>query len=372
MSITASLLFRSVALSALLLTLPFSFTRTSASFLGAPPSVCEGGSSANQINTSPQDNSADLARARQLLDQGKTDDALALLTQISLREPKLPGLARDLSAAYYKKSDYAQAIPHLRQALDEDASDKEATQLLGLSYYFTGKPAEAIPFLERAQSWVRVANVDALYVLGLCYISTENYDAARQAFAKMFDASPDSAASYLFTGRMLVRQEIKPVAERYLQKAVALDPRLPMAHYLLGELYLSQSKTREAVVALQQEIAINPAFAGAYYTLADAQARLEKYDDAQRLLQRSIWLDPTSTGPYILLGQVLEKKGETELAARTLQRALTMDPNNPLPHYLLGQAYQRLGRKQDADHEFQVSDQLRQRQGQPQNQTAHP
>ena len=97
-----------------------------------------------------------------------------------------------------------------------------------------------------------------------------------------------------------------------------------------------------------------------------------KHDDAQRLLQRSIWLDPTSTGPYILLGQVLEKKGETELAARTLQRAVTMDPNNPLPHYLLGQAYQRLGRKQDADHEFQVSDQLRQRQAQPQNQTAHP
>ena len=328
--------------------------------------------SSAQDKPAGQSNSADLARARQLLDQGKTDDALALLTQISLREPKVPGLARDLGVAYYKKSDFAQAIPHLRQALDDDASNKEAAQLLGLSYYFTGEPAEAIPLLERAQSWVRVANVDALYVLGLCYISTENYDAARQTFAKMFDASSDSAASYLFTGRMLVRQEIKPVAERYLQKAVALDPRLPMAHYLLGELYLSQSKTPEAIAALQQEIAINPAFAGAYYTLADAQARLEKYDDAQRLLQRSIWLDPTSTGPYILLGQVLEKKGETELAARTLQRALTMDPNNPLPHYLLGQAYQRLGRKQDADHEFQVSEQLRQRQAQPQKQTSHP
>jgi tetratricopeptide (TPR) repeat protein len=308
-----------------------------------------------------QDKSPDLTRAQQLLDTGKTDEALTLLKQISLRDPNRKGLARELGVAYYKKSDFAQALPYLRQAHDEDRDDKEAIQLLGLSYYFTGKTADAIPLLERTQSWYRVANVDALYVLGLCYLSTENYDSARKAFAAMFDIPLDSAASYLFTGRMLVRQEIKPLAEQYLQKAIALDSKLPLAHYLLGELYLSESKTPEAIGELQKEIAINPGFAGAYYRLADAQRRVEKYDEAERLLQRSIWLDPTSTGPYILLGQVLEKKGETELAARTLQRVLTMDPNNPVPHYLLGQAYQRMGRTKDADREFKMSEQLRQR-----------
>jgi tetratricopeptide (TPR) repeat protein len=309
-----------------------------------------------------QDNSPDLSRAKLLREQGKTDEALALLNQISVREPRQKGLAREFGIAYYKKSDFAKAAPYLRQAQDEDAQDKEVVQLLGLSYYFSGKPADAISLLERAQSWVPVANVDALYVLGLCYLSTENYDAARGAFAKMFATPADSAASYLFTGRMLVRQEVKPVAERYLQEAVTLDPKLPMAHYLLGELYLSESKVAEAIGALEKEMNINPAFAGTYYKLAEAQARVEKYDEAERLLQRSIWLDPNSTGPYILLGEVLQKKGETDLAARTLQRVLAMDPNNPLPHYMLGRVYQQLGRKDEADREFKFSEELRQRQ----------
>jgi len=307
-----------------------------------------------------QDNSADLSRARHLLDQGKTDEGMTLLKEISLREPKMKGLAREMGVAFYKKSQFAQAVPYLQQALDEDTGDKESTQLLGLSYYFTGKPAAAIPFLQRSQAWYRVANVDAMYVLGLCNLSTQNYDAAREAFAKMFDAPKDSPAAYLLTARMLIRQDINSTGEEYARKAIALDPKLPLAHYLLGELYLSQSKVPEAIVELQKELEVNPGFAGVYYKLADADLRAEKLEDAERLLQRSIWLDPDSTGPYILLRKVLEKKSDFELAARTLQRVLAMDPNNPLPHYLLGQAYHRMGRDEDAQREFKLSEQLRQ------------
>jgi tetratricopeptide (TPR) repeat protein len=307
-----------------------------------------------------QDNSADLGRARHLLDQGKTEEGMALLKEISLREPKLKGLAREMGIVFYKKSQFALAVPYLQQALDEDANDKETIQLLGLSYYFIGKFTSAIPLLQHSQSWYRVANVDAMYVLGLCNLSTQNYDDAREAFAKMFDAPKDSPAAYLFTARMLIRQDINTVGEEYGRKAVALDPKLPLAHYLLGELYLSQSKVPEAIAELQKELEVNPGFAGVYYKLADADLRTEKLEDAERLLQRSIWLDPDSTGPYILLGKVLEKKGDFELAVRTLQRVLAMDPNNPLPHYLLGQAYHRMGRDDDAQREFKLSEQLRQ------------
>lgn len=309
----------------------------------------------------PQVNNVDLARARDLLDHGKIDDGITLLKDISASQPNLKGLAHEWGVAYYKKSSYKQAVPFLQQALKENADDTEAIQLLGLSYYFNGRTADAIPLLERALSWYPAANVDAQYVLGLCYILTQNYDAARAAFAKMFETPPDSGPSYLFTAQMLARHDINAVAEQYCNKAIALDPKLPLAHFLLGELYLTQVKVPEAVAELQKELEINPGYAGAYYRLADAEFRLDKFDDAQKLLERSIWLDPNSTGPYILLGKVLEKKGEYELASRMLEHALNMDPNNQLPHYLLGQAYHRLGRDQEADREFKLSEQLRQR-----------
>jgi tetratricopeptide (TPR) repeat protein len=311
-------------------------------------------------NAQAQDKAEDLTLAHGLLERGKTDEAFAVLQRISARQPQLKGLAHEMGVALYKKSNFAGSIPSLLKAVDEDHGDKEAIQLLGLSYYFTGKFADAIPLLERSQSWYRVANVDALYVLGLCEIFVKNLDGARAVFAKMFDVPPDSGASYLFTARMLIRQDLGVAGESYAQKAVALDPKLPLAHYLLGELYLSQSKIPEALIELQKEMDVNPGYAGVYYKLADADMRLEKYEEAERLLQRSIWLDPASTGPYILLGKVLEKKGESELAVRTLRRALTMDPSNPISHYVLGQAYHQMGRNDEANNEFKLAEQLRQ------------
>ena len=276
-------------------------------------------------------------------------------------ESKAGGLSHELGAAYYKKGDYLKATGYLKQAVEENPKDSEAVQLLGLSYYLAGRPNEAIPFLEKVQTWYSFANVDAAYILGVCYIQAKNYPQARSAFARMFDVPADSAASYLFTARMLLRQEFDPIAEEYAQKAVALDPKLPLAHFLLGELYLYKSRIPEAITEFEKEKAINPAHAPTYYKLADAYSRIQKFDDAERLLQRSIWLDATSTGPYILMGKVLEKKGEFDLAVRALQRAVTMDPNNSITHHLLGQAYRDLGRNEDAERELKLAEQLQER-----------
>jgi len=295
---------------------------------------------------------------RRLSRQGKYDEALAQLQDLAAKQVVLKGLSHQFGVTYFKKADYRKAVESFKKALEEDPEDNEAIQLMGLSYYLAGKSAEAIGPLEKVQTWYATANVDAAYILGICYMQTKDYPSARKAFAKMFAVPADSAASYLFTARMLLRQDFGPVAEEYAKKAVELDPKLPLAHSLLGELYLYKSRLPEAIEQFQKELELNPGEAAVYYKLADAYSRLQKYEEAERLLQRSIWLDATSTGPYILMGKVLEKKGETALAVRALQRAIAMDPNNPMPHHLLGQAYREMGRTEEAASELKLAEQL--------------
>ena len=344
-----------ILLAALLLSLPPARSQSSTGKLSPSPNAT---SSAPATQSSP----SSLATARTFLAQGKYEDALAALHDLGEKYPGLAGLSHEFGVAYYKKADYPNAITYLKKAREENPDDGEAIQLLGIAFYLAGRPADAIAPLEKVQTWFPSANVDASYILGICYIQIKDYPHARAAFAKMFVVPADSAASYLFTARMLLRQDFGPVAEEYAQKAVSLDHKLPLAHFLLGELNLYHSKIPEAADEFQKELQLNPGYAPAYYKLADAYSRVEKFDEAEKLLQRSIWLDSTSTGPYILLGKVLEKKGETELAVRTLQRALAMDANNPVPHHLLGQAYRDLGRHEDAERELKVAAQLEERQ----------
>jgi tetratricopeptide (TPR) repeat protein len=311
--------------------------------------------------TSAQTPETPFATARKLLEKGKYDDAIAELQSLAKQDPAPKGIAHELGMAFYRKGDYVNAVASFQRATKEDANDLEAVQLTGLSLYLGGNPAEAIAYLEKVQTWYPRANVDASYILGTAYLQTKKYPEARTAFAKMFSLPADSAAAYLLCARMLLRFDFGPIAEEYGQKAVALDPKLPLAHFMLGELYLYQSKIPEAIAQLEQELALNPANPAVYYKLGDAYSRDQKFDEAEKLLQRSIWLDATSTGPFILLGKVLEKKNEPELAARALQHAISMDPNNAIPHYLLGQALRDLGRAEDAAREFKAAEQLQTR-----------
>lgn len=299
------------------------------------------------------------AQPRQLMQSGKYDDAIRQLQGLAQNTPAPKGVNRELGIAYYRKGDYGKAIESFRLAMAENPADNEAVQLLGISYYLSGRPVLAIPLLEKVQSWFPSANVDASYMLGICYLQTEAYEKARHAFAVMYNVPPESAASYLFTARMLLRQQFDPQAEEHARKAAALDPNLPGAHFLLGELNMAKGEIPGAIREFESELRINPAEAAAYYKLGDAYSRIQKFEDAERVLQRSIWLDSTSTGPYILMGKVLTKKGEPELAARSLQHALSMDPNNSITHYLLGQAYRDLGKKDEATAEFKLAEQLK-------------
>jgi len=221
-----------------------------------------------------------------------------------------------------------------------------------------GRPAEAIPYLKQVQSWIGSVNVDSSYVLGLCYIHTQNYEEARRSFAQLYRVPPDSGAAHLFLARMLLRQEYDPVAEQNAQRAAALDPKLPLVHYLLGEFYLYKSNVEKAIQEFELEQKLNPAYAGTYDRLGDSYSRIGRYDDAERALQRAILLDSTATGPYILMGKVLVKKKDYASAVNYLQKAVRMDPSNYISHHLMGEAYRGLGREADAERELKRSEEL--------------
>lgn len=244
-------------------------------------------------------------------------------------------------------------------ALKQHPGDREIEQLLGLSYYSAGRLREAIPLLESVQSGLPSAELDGLYLLGICYLKTEQPEKARATLARMFSVAPQSPMGYMLFAQTMVRQHLEEQALPEVRKAIVLDPRLPMAHFLAGEIYLYQSKPAMALEEFQRELEINPTVWLVYWRLGDAYFRLERYGDAERVLKQAIWLNETFSGPYVLLGEIGLKKGDLDLAQAFLERASKMDPNNYYAHFFLARVYQRLGRTQEATREFESARSLR-------------
>jgi tetratricopeptide (TPR) repeat protein len=309
----------------------------------------------SQVAVQPAGPAQSLERAQALMAQGKNQEAAEVLEGALAKDPQGRGLEAALGQAYYSERQYEPAATHLERAIRQNPQDGESVQLLGISYYLLGHMQQAIPLLEKVQSWLPHPDVTGSYILGVSYLQLGDLDKSRAAFAKMFSVPPDSAGAYVALAKMMLQHQFEEKAVGQLQKAVALDPHQPEAHFMLGEIYLFKSDVPAALVEFNKELALNPIAWDAYWRMGDAYTRVEKWNEAEKALKQAIWLNPDFSAPYILLGKVEMKKGNTELAAGFLERAVKMDPNNYSAHYLLGSAYKELGRQQDADREFELT-----------------
>jgi len=295
---------------------------------------------------------ASLADARSLMTQGRLTEALRELNTLALQHPEPTGVERLRGIVEYQDGHLPEAEAAFARAVEQDPADMESMQMQGVALYRLGKPAEAIPLLEKAHAAGPVANADPHYVLALCYITTRRYDDARRELAAQYQFEPNSAAAWLVTARMLFRQELTEPAREAAKQAVQLDAHLPLAHRLLGEIDLAGGDAANAIVELEKERAVNPLDGETYDRLGDAYIRSGQYAQAQQVLDRAVLLEPNATGPYILLGKTLLAEQDPAMATMYLQRALEMDPSNSMTHMLLGRAFAAAGRKDDADREF--------------------
>jgi predicted Zn-dependent protease len=299
-----------------------------------------------------------LAQAHKDLESGKQTEALTLLQQLAAVQPPVKGLQHELGVAYYRTGKLIEAQSAFVAAVREDPADAESVQMLGLTLYRLGRPAEAIPYLEKVRQWTPNANADANYVLGLCYMNSQRYDDARRTFATGFRVEPDSGAAYLLLGSMLMRANLPEFAAVQAQKAIQLMPNLPLAHFLLGEVYLYKSDVDHALQEFEQERGINPGYAPVYDRLGDVYSRTDRLQEAQEALTKAISLDTSSTGPFIQMGKVLLRRQDPVTSIMYLKHAEKMDPGNFITHTLLAQAYRKVGQEDEARQEMELASKI--------------
>jgi len=296
--------------------------------------------------------------AKTLAGTGRLDQAMAQLDSLEAQSPEPAGVERLRGMIFYQREQFPQAIAAFAKAAEQDPEDHESAEMQGVSLFRLGRIQEAVPLLEKARTGVQGANVDPNYVLALCYADLQRYDDARRAFASQYGFEADSAEAHLLAGRLFLRRELRDQAGVEATKALAINPTLPLAHELLGEVALSRGDTAGAIREFEAERKINPLNPDLYDRLGDAYLRNGQLSDAQQALNRAVLLEPQATGPYILLGETFLKLKQPIEALHYLDHAEKMDPSNYITHNLLGHAYNATGQLDAANREFKFVVQL--------------
>jgi tetratricopeptide (TPR) repeat protein/transglutaminase-like putative cysteine protease len=139
-----------------------------------------------------------------------------------------------------------------------------------------------------------------------------------------------------------------PLAVEMLKRAVELDPKNKSAWNNLGNAYLAQRKSDEAIAALKQQIGINPYDQYAYNNLGRAYMMQQKYPEAAQAFEKQIEINPLDKYAHFNLGDLYVQWHKYDQAAAELEKAVSLTPENSLLRVEMGTAYLNLGRDDKA------------------------
>jgi tetratricopeptide (TPR) repeat protein len=162
--------------------------------------------------------------------------------------------------------------------------------------------------------------------LGITQYSQGHYEQAVQTLCAAVDLDPTDARPYLFLGEMYgVAPTMTDEITARMAQFVERHPKNAKAHFYYAQNLRYGRRDGRAIdlarveQALQKAVALDAKLALAHYELGVLYAEREQTAAAIRALQTAVRLEPNSTKAHYRLAQLYQRNGQAQLAARALE-----------------------------------------------------
>ena len=324
--------------------------------------------------------------AQKFLQEQKPQLAVPVLRQLISLDPKNLNAQANLGVLLFFQGTYAEAIPHMRAALQMQPDLWRIEALLGIAEKRTGYPREAQNDLELAFSNLddKKIQIEAGLELIELYAASGQLHKALSVAAKleelaprdpqvlfvthqisrqmmyqsllsMMMVAPDSAQMHMTMAGELARQGDHTGAIAQYREAIRLNPMLPGAHFELAEQLRTSS---DAALNAQAEdeykaaIRVNPYDVMSWSQLGGITTAKGDFKTAEEDYKKALALEPKDSEARTGLAIVMISTDRTNEAIPLLESAVQDDPTNMVAHYRLSGLYRRAGRTADAQREM--------------------
>jgi len=164
----------------------------------------------------------------------------------------------DQGMALHDQGKYAEAIDKYKEAIKIDAKNYRAYYEMSFSLYASGKPKDAIPYLEKIVVSSPDFRAGACDILGSIYDDDNQPDKAVAYYKEGIEANPKYQRLHFNLGMTLMRQKKYTEAESSIIEALKLDPKHASSHRVYALCSYYQNRNISAVLALCNFLLIGP------------------------------------------------------------------------------------------------------------------
>ncbi len=180
---------------------------------------------------------------------------------------------------------------------------------------------EAIPISDTEVSSVSsIHKARQLYSEGRIEEALEEYE---KSIAEEKDAS-----ICVEMGKILLEQKRYNEAITSLEKALSLNPELPMVHNALAHLYMKKGNLATALEELNKELSISPGNLKVLKSMGKILLDLGRDKEAINIYYQIVEKDPNNIDAYITLGSIYSRLGEFEKSEQAYRKVIELNPEN--------------------------------------------
>jgi tetratricopeptide (TPR) repeat protein len=288
---------------------------------------------------------------------GRFDDAAEQYRRALEVNPSQVAIRYNLALALYKAARPSEAQEELEKVLETQPDHPTATLLLADCHLLLGDWKTVIalldPIIEKDPE-----NEAVLYMLGTALMRDKQY-VRGQAVVDRILRRGDSAEAHLMLALASREAQDDLAAREELDKALAINPELPTANGVLGEVLSNMGEGEAAQAAFRRELALNPNHFDSHLLLGQLLRQEYDADGALVHLRKALVLRPGDPGVRYQIALAEIARGEYEAAREILVHLVAEYPKFTEAHVSLATCYYRLRRRDDGDRHQAIVRELR-------------
>ena len=263
-------------------------------------------------------------KASAAVSEGDEAEGERMLLEIVEANDSLVDAWFTLGKLYKRQGRLAEAVSayreaHARRPLDPSLVSKYADALMS-----TGQPAEAEQLLLAAQA-KHPDNPYIVFAMARVMETTGRFAESEKLFRESLTLDPRLATAHVRLAALALRRGDVNAVNAELDAALRLDPGVPDASLIRGQVLESQNRIDEAAQAFRDELSSSPKSIPAAISLSRLEGRRGRKAEQERVLRNAIQANPQSPGPYLVLAMSFLQRGErfaegVELAELALQQ----------------------------------------------------